>query len=110
MSNKTEQQIFMDGYIEGLKAFAWWRDSVQYVGTCGTTLAQAIADADTACRFWNGGSTTAGMYPYNLIGSRPLSEGGPLEFMSYVPDLDQRPELWEKECPYDIGTGEIVKL
>ncbi len=31
-----------DGYEAGLRAFAWWKDGVQYVGTSGTTLAGAI--------------------------------------------------------------------
>ena len=31
-----------DGYDAGLRAFAWWKDGVQYVGTSGTTLAEAI--------------------------------------------------------------------
>lgn len=37
---------FLRGYLAGLKAFAWWRDGVEYVGgTCGTTLAEAEAEA-----------------------------------------------------------------
>jgi hypothetical protein len=35
-----------EGIIEGLTRFAWWKDGCQYVGTCGTTLAQAIDDLD----------------------------------------------------------------
>ena len=31
-----------EGYVAGLRAFAWWKDGVQYVGTSGTTLAEAI--------------------------------------------------------------------
>ena len=31
------------GYREGVTAYAWWKDGVQYVGTCGTTLAHALA-------------------------------------------------------------------
>lgn len=30
------------GYEKGLEAYAWWKDGVQYVGTCGTTLRQAL--------------------------------------------------------------------
>ena len=30
------------GFIDGLKAFAYWKDGKQYVGTCGTTLEEAI--------------------------------------------------------------------
>ena len=31
------------GYKEGLTAFAWWKDGVQYVGSCGTTLKEALS-------------------------------------------------------------------
>ena len=30
------------GYRDGLAAFAHWKDGVQYVGTCGTTLHEAL--------------------------------------------------------------------
>ena len=30
--------------IEGMRAYAWWKDGVQYVGTGGKTLALAIED------------------------------------------------------------------
>jgi len=30
------------GYVDGLRAYAWWRDGTEYVGTCGTTLKNAI--------------------------------------------------------------------
>ena len=33
------------GHVEGLRRFAWWKDGVEYVGTCGTTLADAIERA-----------------------------------------------------------------
>lgn len=32
------------GIIEGLSMYAWWKDGVEYVGTCGRTLKQAIED------------------------------------------------------------------
>ena len=32
-------------YEDGLRAFAWWKDGVQYVGSCGTTLEKALEDA-----------------------------------------------------------------
>ncbi len=31
-----------EGYVAGLRAFAWWKDGVEYVGTNGKTLAEAI--------------------------------------------------------------------
>ena len=30
------------GYIDGMWAYAWWKDGVAYVGTTGTTYAQAV--------------------------------------------------------------------
>lgn len=37
---------YKKGLIDGLTRFAWWKDGVQYVGTSGTTLKQAIKDAE----------------------------------------------------------------
>lgn len=34
---------YYDGMEEGARRFAWWKDGVQYVGTCGKTLEQAYA-------------------------------------------------------------------
>lgn len=31
-----------EAFIAGLREYAWWKDGVQYVGSCGTTLEQAI--------------------------------------------------------------------
>ena len=38
---------FLHGVRLGLMTFAWWKDGVQYVGTCGTTLAEALAVVET---------------------------------------------------------------
>jgi len=27
---------YRQGFIDGLRAFAWWKDGEQYVGSCGT--------------------------------------------------------------------------
>jgi hypothetical protein len=35
---------FERGWIEGLTAYAWWKDGTEYVGSCGTTKAQAIRE------------------------------------------------------------------
>lgn len=32
----------MNGKIEGVTMYAHWKDGVQYVGTCGTRLADAV--------------------------------------------------------------------
>lgn len=39
------QTAWFQGHVHGLQEYAWWKDGVQYVGTCGTTLKDAIADA-----------------------------------------------------------------
>lgn len=39
------QKATLEGYIAGLTQFAWWKDGTQYVGTCGTTLSEAVAEA-----------------------------------------------------------------
>lgn len=36
---------WLTGFREALKQYAWWKDGVQYVGTCGTTLKKALEDA-----------------------------------------------------------------
>ena len=35
------KQAFARAFIAGMKRFAWWKDGVEMVGTCGTTLAKA---------------------------------------------------------------------
>ena len=40
-----EKLLWWQGFVDGLRAYAWWRDGVQYVGSCGTTLSQAIINA-----------------------------------------------------------------
>lgn len=37
-------EAFHSGVIEGMRRFAWWKDGIEYVGTCGKTLKQAIDD------------------------------------------------------------------
>jgi hypothetical protein len=34
--------IYDRGWVDGVRAFAWWKDGTQYVGTTGTTLTDAI--------------------------------------------------------------------
>ena len=36
------EKVYIQGYEDGVKAFAWWKDGVQYVGTTGKTLAEAL--------------------------------------------------------------------
>ena len=34
----------IDGMKDGIRRFAWWKDGVQYVGTTGKTLADALSE------------------------------------------------------------------
>jgi hypothetical protein len=47
----NEQELttrwFYNGMREGVREYAHWRDGEQYVGTCGTTLAQALEQIDS---------------------------------------------------------------
>jgi len=38
------EQGYKAGFKAGLKLYAWWKDGVQYVGTCGKTLKQALKE------------------------------------------------------------------
>ena len=42
---KAMQRAWMDGFVAGLREYAWWKDGTQYVGSCGTTLEKAIERA-----------------------------------------------------------------
>lgn len=44
MSERDEVNSYFDGVIEGVAKFAHWKDGVQYVGTCGKTLREAIQE------------------------------------------------------------------
>jgi len=39
-----------DGMIAGVRLYAWWEQGVQYVGTTGRTLKEAITDINEANR------------------------------------------------------------
>ena len=39
-------RAYHKGLREGIEQYAHWRDGVQYVGTSGRTLKEAIADID----------------------------------------------------------------
>ena len=45
-SDNIEQ--YREGYRDGLSAYAWWKDGVQYVGTCGTRLKEALKEIHDA--------------------------------------------------------------
>ena len=43
-ADMTCKRAYSRGYEEGVRAYAWWKDGVQYVGTCGKTLEQALKE------------------------------------------------------------------
>jgi hypothetical protein len=38
----AQTRAYHEGLREGVECFAWWRDGVQYVGTTGRTLKEAL--------------------------------------------------------------------
>ena len=46
MSEKQLTRAYYNGIREGIEQYAHWKDGVQYVGTCGTTLKDALARID----------------------------------------------------------------
>ena len=38
----AQTRAYYKGLREGVERFAWWRDGVQYVGTTGRTLKEAL--------------------------------------------------------------------
>ena len=41
----TLQEAYVLGLEDGIRAYAWMKDGVSYVGTTGRTLGQALANA-----------------------------------------------------------------
>lgn len=37
-------EAIKEAKVQGLRMFAWWKDGVQYVGTCGTTFEAAVKE------------------------------------------------------------------
>ena len=44
MTEREEIQTYYSGVAEGIHKYAYWKDGVQYVGTTGKTLKQALED------------------------------------------------------------------
>lgn len=40
----SQTRAYYHGLREGMKLYAYWRDGIQYVGTTGKTLSQALDD------------------------------------------------------------------
>jgi len=43
----TLQEAYVRGLEDGIRAYAWMKDGVSYVGTTGRTLAEALENART---------------------------------------------------------------
>jgi len=41
-------KTYFDGVREGIRMYAWWKDGIQYVGTTGRTLEEALKEVDEA--------------------------------------------------------------
>lgn len=48
--DKNMMQAYLNGVVDGLSAFAHWDNGTQRVGTCGTTLLDAMRDAEETLR------------------------------------------------------------
>ena len=47
MSEKDIVLEYYNGLVDGVCRFAHWKDGVQYVGTCGKTLKEALEEIKT---------------------------------------------------------------
>jgi hypothetical protein len=47
MNKRLLNMAYYNGIREGIEQYAHWKDGVQYVGTCGTTLKDALARIDS---------------------------------------------------------------
>ena len=47
MNKKQLTKAYYNGIREGIEQYAHWKDGVQYVGTCGTTLKKALERIDS---------------------------------------------------------------
>lgn len=46
LEESARAEGYIDGYKAALRTYAWWKEGVQYVGSCGTTLEQAWSDIE----------------------------------------------------------------
>ena len=49
MTKREEIQTYYSGMAEGISKYAHWKDGVQYVGTTGKTLKQALDELQIEC-------------------------------------------------------------
>jgi len=46
----THKEIYEQGFRNGLRTFAWWKEGEEQVGTCGTSLKDALEIVE---KLWN---------------------------------------------------------
>lgn len=46
MDKRAMTKAYYNGIREGIEQYAHWKDGVQYVGTCGSTLKDALKRID----------------------------------------------------------------
>ena len=49
MTKRDEIQTYYSGMASGIYKYAHWKDGVQYVGTTGKTLKQALDELQIEC-------------------------------------------------------------
>ena len=43
LTTHQEIKVYYEGKRHGIREYAWWKDGLQYVGTTGRTLMQALS-------------------------------------------------------------------
>ncbi len=43
---KNKSPDYIEGFLNGVKFFAHWKDGVEYVGTCGKTYLEVLAEVN----------------------------------------------------------------
>ena len=74
MNKKLVTKAYYNGIREGIEQYAHWKDGVQYVGTCGKTLKDAIklinAEEERALELLEDRREIASELGYSRIGLR----------------------------------------
>lgn len=43
---RNKSPDYIEGFLNGVKLFAWWKDGVEYVGTCGKMYLEVLTDVN----------------------------------------------------------------
>lgn len=47
-TKKAVEEAYKRGHEDGLRCFSHWKDGTEYVGTCGTTLTEALKNREAS--------------------------------------------------------------